>query len=195
MLHSLELVGTFAFALSGALVGARKRMDIFGIVVLAVAAGLGGGIIRDVLIGATPPRAITHWAYLATAAAAGLVGFAAPAAVARARKAVLVFDAAGLGAFAVASTAKALDYGVPAVGAVVIGVSAAVGGGIARDLLAGDVPVILYSDIYATPAAIAAIIVVVWSRSAPVEIGAAMLATAIRLVALRYRWSAPRPRI
>jgi uncharacterized membrane protein YeiH len=195
MLHSLELVGTFAFALSGALVAARKRMDIFGIVVLAVAAGLGGGIIRDVLIGATPPRAITHWAYLATAAAAGLVGFAVPATVARARRTVLVVDAAGLGAFAVASTAKALDHGVPAVGAVVIGVIAAVGGGIARDLLAGDVPVILYSDIYATPAAIAAIIVAAWSRSAPVEFGAAALATVVRLVALRYRWSAPRPRL
>jgi uncharacterized membrane protein YeiH len=107
---------------------------------------------------------------------------------------VLVFDAAGLGAFAVASTGKALDHGVPAVGAVVIGVIAAVAGGIARDLLAGDVPVILYSDIYATPAAIAAIIVVVWSRSAPVEIAAATLATVVRLIALRYRWSAPKPR-
>ena len=195
MLHALDLIGTFAFALSGALVGARKRMDIFGIVVLAVAAGLGGGIARDLLIGATPPRAITHWAYLATAAAAGLVGFAAPAAVSRARKAVLVFDAAGLGAFAVAGTAKALDHGVPTVGAVVIGVVAAVGGGIARDLLAGDVPVILYAEIYATPAAIAALVVALWSRSAPVEIGAAALATGIRLVALRYRWSAPRPKI
>ena len=195
MLHSLELVGTFAFALSGALVAARKRMDIFGIVVLAVASGLGGGIVRDVLIGATPPRAITHWAYLATATVAGLVGFAAPAAVARARKTVLIVDAAGLGAFAVASTAKALDHNVPVVGAVVIGVIAAIGGGIARDLLAGDVPVILYSDIYATPAAVAALIVALWSRSAPVEIGAATLAFVIRLIALKYRWSAPRPRI
>src|SRR4051812_41369703 len=98
VLHLLDLVGTFAFALSGALVGARKRMDVFGVVVLAIAAGLGGGIARDVLIGATPPRAITHWSYLATAAGAGLVGFAAPAAIARARRTVLVFDAAGLGA-------------------------------------------------------------------------------------------------
>ncbi|HEY8723251.1 MAG TPA: TRIC cation channel family protein [Gaiellaceae bacterium] len=117
------------------------------------------------------------------------------AAVARARRTVLIVDAAGLGAFAVASTAKALDHNVPAVGAVVIGVIAAIGGGIARDLLAGDVPVILYSDIYATPAAIAALIVALWSRSAPVEIGAATLATVIRLIALKYRWSAPRPRI
>jgi len=123
MLHALDLLGTFAFALSGALLAARKRMDIFGVIVLAVAAGLGGGIVRDVLIGATPPVAITQWAYLATAAAAGLVGFAAPAAVARARRTVLVFDAAGLGLFAVAGTAKALDHGVPAVGAVVIGSS------------------------------------------------------------------------
>jgi uncharacterized membrane protein YeiH len=194
VLHTLDLAGTFAFALSGALLGARKRMDVFGVVVLAIAAGIGGGIVRDLLIGATPPAAITHWAYLATAAGAGLVGFAAPRAVARARKAVLVFDAAGLGLFAVAGTAKALDHGVPAVGAVVIGVVTAVGGGVARDLLAGDVPVILHSEIYATPAAAAAVIVAVVSRAPAVEVAAAILATAIRLLALRYRWSAPHPR-
>ncbi|MFZ1880469.1 MAG: trimeric intracellular cation channel family protein [Gaiellaceae bacterium] len=194
MLHALDLIGTFAFALSGALLAVRKRMDIFGVVVLAVASGLGGGIIRDVLIGATPPVAITHWGYLATAAAAGLVGFAAPAAVTRARRMVLVFDAVGLGLFAVSSTAKALEHGVPAVGAVVIGVITAVGGGVARDLLAGDVPVILHSDIYATPAAVAGIIVATVSRSPSVELGAAILATGIRLAALRFRWSAPKPR-
>jgi uncharacterized membrane protein YeiH len=195
MLHALDLIGTFAFALSGALLAVRKRMDIFGVVVLAVASGLGGGIIRDVLIGATPPVAITHWGYLATAAAAGLVGFAAPAAVARARRMVLVFDAVGLGLFAVSSTAKALEHGVPAVGAVVIGVITAVGGGVARDLLAGDVPAILHSDIYATPAAVAGIIVATVSRSPSVELGAAILATGIRLAALRFRWSAPKPRL
>ena len=193
MLHALDLVGTFAFALSGALLAVRKRMDVFGVIVLAIAAGLGGGIVRDVLLGAVPPRAITHWSYLATAAAAGLVGFAAPTAIARARRTVLVVDAAGLGVFAVAGTAKALDHGVPAVGAVVIGVITAVGGGVARDLLAGDVPVILHSEIYATPAAVAAVIVT-FSRSAPVEIVAACTATAIRLAALRFRWTAPKPR-
>jgi uncharacterized membrane protein YeiH len=195
VLHALDLLGTFAFALSGALLGARKRMDVFGVIVLAVAAGLGGGVVRDVLIGATPPFAITHWSVIATAAAAGLVGFAAPRAVARARRTVLVVDATGLGVFAVAGTAKALDHGVPAVGAIVIGVITAVGGGVARDLLAGDVPVILHSEIYATPAAAAALVVAVVSRSAPVEVAAAILATAIRLAALRFRWSAPRPRL
>ncbi len=195
MLHALDLIGTFAFALSGALLGARKRMDIFGVIVLAVASGLGGGIIRDLLIGATPPVAITQWSYLATAAAAGLVGFAAPAAVTRARRLVLAFDAVGLGLFAVSSTAKALEHGVPAVGAVVIGVITAIGGGVARDLLAGDVPAILYSDIYATPAAVAGIIVASVSRSPGVELAAAILATGIRLAALRYRWSAPKPRL
>ena len=195
MLHALDLIGTFAFALSGALLGARKRMDIFGVIVLAVASGLGGGIIRDLLIGATPPVAITQWSYLATAAAAGLVGFAAPAAVTRARRMVLVFDAVGLGLFAVSSTAKALEHGVPAVGAVVIGVITAIGGGVARDLLAGDVPAILHSDIYATPAAVAGIIVATVSRSPGVELAAAILATGIRLAALRFRWSAPKPRL
>ena len=195
MLHALDLIGTFAFALSGALLGARKRMDIFGVIVLAVASGLGGGIIRDLLIGATPPVAITQWSYLATAAAAGLVGFAAPAAVTRARRLVLVFDAVGLGLFAVSSTAKALEHGVPAVGAVVIGVITAIGGGVARDLLAGDVPAILHSDIYATPAAVAGIIVATVSRSPSVELTAAILATGIRLAALRFGWSAPKPRL
>jgi uncharacterized membrane protein YeiH len=194
IVQALDLLGTFAFALSGALVAARKRMDVFGVIALAVAAGLGGGLARDVLLGDVPPYAITHWSVLATAAGAGLLGFAAPRTVARARRTVLVVDAAGLGVFAVAGAAKALDHGVPAVGAVVIGVITAVGGGIARDLLAGEVPVILHSEIYATPAAVAAIIVT-FSRTAPVEIAAAALATAIRLAALRFRWSAPRPRL
>ena len=195
MLHSLDLLGTFAFALSGALLAARKRMDWFGVVVLAIAAGLGGGIVRDMLIGATPPAAITHWSYLATAAAAGLAGFFAPGTVARARRAVLTVDATGLGVFAVAGTAKAIQHGVPAVGAIVVGVVTAVGGGIARDLLAGDVPVILHSEIYATPAAFAALIVAVGSRSPAVEVTAAVLATAIRLASLRFGWTAPRPRL
>ncbi len=195
LLHALDLVGTFAFALSGALVAARKRMDVFGVIALALAAGLGGGILRDLLIGATPPRAITHWSYLVTAVAAGLVGFAVPAVIVRARRTVLIVDAAGLGAFAVAGTAKALEHGVPEVGAVVIGVITAVGGGVTRDVLAGDVPVILYSEIYATPALVASLIVAFWSRASAVEIGAAILATAIRLASLRYRWQAPRPRL
>ena len=195
MLHVLDLLGTFAFALSGALLAARKRMDWFGVLVLAIAAGLGGGIARDLLIGATPPAAITHWSYLATAAAAGVTGFFAPKAVARARRAVLTMDAAGLGVFAVAGTAKAIQHGVPAVGAIVVGVITAVGGGIARDVLAGDVPVILHSEIYATPAAIAAVIVAVGSRAPAVEVTAAVLATAIRLASLRFGWTAPRPRL
>jgi uncharacterized membrane protein YeiH len=108
---------------------------------------------------------------------------------------VLIVDAAGLGAFAVAGAAKALQHGVPALGAAVIGVVAAVGGGIARDLLAGDVPVILHSEVYATPAGIAAAIVAFGSRASAVEFAAAALATAIRLASLRFRWQAPRPRL
>lgn len=88
-----------------------------------------------------------------------------------------------------------LEHDVPAVGAIVIGVITAVGGGVARDLLAGDIPAILHSEIYAKPAAVAAIVVATVSRAAPVELGAAILATAICLAALRFRWSAPKPRL
>jgi uncharacterized membrane protein YeiH len=192
MIHALDLLGTFAFALSGALLGVRKRMDVFGVVVLALAAGLGGGIVRDLLIGATPPVAIGRWEYVAVAATAGLCGFLAPAVVTRARRQVLLADAAGLGLFAVAGAAKAHAHGVPALGATVVGTIAAVGGGVARDVLAGDSPEILHSQIYATPAALSAAIVAFGSRSPAVEIAAAALATAIRVAALRWNWSAPR---
>jgi uncharacterized membrane protein YeiH len=192
MVHALDLLGTFAFALSGALLGVRKRMDVFGVVVLALAAGLGGGIVRDVLLGVTPPVAVAHWAYVTVAAAAGLCGFLAPAVVTRAQRQVLLADAAGLGLFAVAGAAKAHAHGAPALGATVIGTIAAVGGGVARDVLAGDSPQILHSEIYATPAALSAAIVAFGSRSPAVEIAAAVLATAIRLAAMQRGWSAPR---
>src|SRR4029079_14733212 len=103
----LDLLGTFAFALSGALLAVRKRMDVFGVVVLAIAAGLGGGIARDLASGDSPPYASTHCSVLATAAVAGLVGFGAHGHVLRARRTVLVADAVGLGVFAVAGTAAA----------------------------------------------------------------------------------------
>jgi uncharacterized membrane protein YeiH len=195
MLHAYDLLGTFVFGLSGALLAVRKRMDVFGVIVLAIAAGLGGGIVRDVLIGATPPLAVEHWEWVTVAATAGLVGFAIPHHVGRAWRAVLLADAAGLGLFAVAGAAKAHQHGVPALGATVIGTIAAVGGGVLRDVLAGDSPQILHSEVYATPAAIAAAIVAFGSRSPAVEISAAVLATTLRAASLRWDWRAPKRRL
>jgi Glycine transporter len=114
----LDLVGTFVFALSGAVAGVRHRLDLFGVLVLAFAAGNAGGIARDLLIGAVPPAAISDWRYLTVSLLAGIVTFWRPFAVERLRSPVLLFDAAGLALFAVAGTQKALAFGLGPVMAV-----------------------------------------------------------------------------
>src|SRR5687768_14916916 len=103
---ALDIIGTAVFALSGALLAVRKDLDIFGVAVLSLAAGLGGGLLRDVLLGATPPAALEDETYLLTALAAALVGFLAHGWIERLSASVRLFDALGLGFFAVAGTLK-----------------------------------------------------------------------------------------
>ena len=141
LLLVLDLAGIFVFAISGALVGVRKRFDIFGVLVLAGVTGLGGGFLRDVLIDATPPAALADWRYLLVPVAAGLITFVFHPALGRLERVVNVFDAAGLGLFCVTGALKALDYGLGPVPAALMGMVTGIGGGIARDLLAGRVPV------------------------------------------------------
>jgi uncharacterized membrane protein YeiH len=152
LLLVLELVGIFVFAISGGLVAVRKHLDIFGVVVLAGTTGLGGGFLRDVLIGATPPAALADWRYLLVPVAAGLTTFVFHPTLGRMERLVTVFDAAGLGLFCVTGALKALEYGLGPVPAALMGMVTGIGGGMARDLLAGRVPVIFSSELYATPA-------------------------------------------
>src|SRR5512139_886830 len=172
LLVFLDLAGIFVFAISGSLVGVRKELDLFGVLVLAGATGLGGGFMRDVLIGAVPPAALLDWRYL------------------------LVPVVAGLGLFCVAGALKALDYGLGPVPAVLLGTLTAVGGGVVRDLLAGRVPVVLRSELYATPALVGASVAVLGASSTVATwvyaIPAAALCTAWRLVAWWRGWNAPR---
>ena len=161
----LDLAGTFVFALSGAVLGARRGMDLFGVLVLAFVTAVSGGIMRDVLIGAVPPAAIAGWHEFALAVAAGLLGFFLHAPLQRLRKPVRVFDAAGLGVFAVSGAQKALDYGLNPVMAALLGMLSGIGGGMVRDLLAGEVPAVLRSDIYAVAALLGAAVVVLGDRA------------------------------
>jgi len=108
----LDLAGTFVFALSGALAGTKRGLDLFGVMVLSFVAGNSGGITRDLLIGAVPPGAIGDWRYLGVSFVAGIVTFHASALIERLSNAVLVFDAAGLALFAVAGASKALSFGL-----------------------------------------------------------------------------------
>ena len=196
LLQVLDLLGTLVFAFSGSLLAARRGLDVFGFVVLALAAGTAGGALRDVLMGAVPPVALADWRYAAVCAAAALFVFAFGAEATRVERLIRVVDAFGLGLFAAAGTTKALDANLGATAAIFLGVLTAIGGGVARDLLAGIVPVVLRSEIYALAAALGSIVIVVLfaagvslSFAAPVG---AVVATGLRLAAMRFNWHAPR---
>ena len=198
LLLALELGGIFVFAISGGLVAVRKHLDIFGVVVLAGATGLGGGFLRDVLIGATPPTALDDWRYLLVPVGAGLTTFAFHPTLGRLEPFVNIFDAAGLGLFCVAGTAKAYDYGLNLTASVALGLATAVGGGVLRDVLANEVPSLLRwdRDLYAVPAIVGASLTVLcihYDALTPVTgTLAAVTAFVLRLLAMRFHWRAPR---
>src|SRR5262245_30311068 len=161
LLLVIDLVGTLVFALSGATAGVKSRLDLFGVLVLSFAAGNAGGIARDLLIGAVPPGAISDWRYVAVSLLAGIVTFWRPSIIARLRSPVLLLDAAGLGLFAVAGTQKALASGLDAVMAALLGMLTGIGGGMIRDVLLTEIPIVLRADLYAVAALTAAAVVVI----------------------------------
>jgi uncharacterized membrane protein YeiH len=161
LLPSLDLIGTFVFAISGAASGVRSRLDVFGVSVLAFVAGNAGAVIRDVLIGAVPPAALSDWRYVAASLIAAVATFLCYPGVARVQGIVLLFDAAGLATFAVAGTQKALAYHVNPVTAALLGMLTGIGGGMLRDVLVREIPVVLRADFYAVAALAGAAVVVV----------------------------------
>ena len=191
----LDLCGTFAFAVSGATAAVRRRLDIFGVLVVSFAASTFGGISRDVLIGATPPAAIQDWRYLAVAIAAGVVTFFWSPLVERLRNPVRLLDAVGLAFFAVAGTEKALAFGLSPLMAALMGMLTGIGGGIARDVLLADVPVVLRADLYAVAALVGAGIVVgghlLGLPVVATAVAGGLVCFALRLLALRRGWRLP----
>jgi uncharacterized membrane protein YeiH len=190
-----DLSGVAVFAASGASAAVAKRLDLFGVIFVGFVAALGGGIFRDLVINEVPPLAFADWRYAGTAAVTAAAVFWLHPQLDRLRSTVLILDAAGLALFTVTGTLKALAVGVPAVGACLIGMLAAIGGGLGRDLLTGEIPVVLRREIYAVAALAGAIAVVLLDRTGfagPLPLtAAATLVFGVRLVALRRRWSAP----
>lgn len=194
---SFEVVGLIAFAASGALLAAAKRMDVIGMMALASVTGLGGGMTRDVLIGATPVAALESWWMLLVTIGTALVVFVLYRIVHRLRRAMLVFDALGLAIFVVNGTMKAHLLGVNPVGSAVVGLLTGVGGGVIRDLIANDIPVVFQRDskLYLTPAllgaaaiaTLAAFDVSAWWISALVVLGV----FTTRLISEVLGWRAP----
>ncbi|KUN01816.1 hypothetical protein AQI95_29485 [Streptomyces yokosukanensis] len=196
--HTLDVIGIFVFAISGALLAVRKNFDVFGIAVLAEVTALGGGLFRDLVIGAVPPAAFTDLGYFVTPLIAALVVFFLHPHVERIQAAVLVFDAAGLGLFCVSGTTKAYSYGLNLTASATLGLATAVGGGVLRDVLANEVPSLLRwdRDLYAVPAIVGATMVVLCLRydvlTPFTSAVAAVTAFVLRLLAMRFHWRAPR---
>nr|WP_202977173.1 TRIC cation channel family protein [Nocardioides caeni] len=197
---TLDLIGILVFAVSGGLLAVRNQLDIVGVIVLAMATGLGGGVIRDVIIGSVPPPAIADWRYLLAPVVAGLVVFFWHPAVGRFERLVNVFDAFGLGLFCVAGALKAEEFGLGPVPSAALGLVTGVGGGIIRDLLAGRIPTVLRNgELYAIPALAGAAVAATGVELGvePVIIAAPAAAVTIvwRLLAMQRGWSAPVARL
>jgi len=196
LLLVLDLAGIAVFASTGALVGVRKELDVFGVSVLALITGLGGGVLRDVLIGSVPPAALEDWRYLVVPAATALAVFVFHPAFGRMERQIMVLDAVGLALFCVTGAVKADEAGLNVLAASVLGTLSGIGGGMLRDVVAGRVPVIFRGELYATPAFAGALIATVVHHEGYSEWWYA-LAFAVclgwRLVALKRGWTAPLP--
>ena len=193
---ALDMLGTFAFAISGAVAARQKRLDLFGVLSIAYIVACGGGVMRDVAIGAIPPAGLSDWRYLAVAVLASLLTIACYPLVKRMTNPVQLFDALGLGFFAVFGAHKSLVYGHNIEVAVMLGVTAAVGGGVLRDVLLNRTPLILRKEIYASAALVAAVIQVLgdtfaWPQQWVPWVGI-VICFALRYLSLRYRWNLPR---
>lgn len=195
IMYIFDLFGTFIFAITGAVKGVRCKLDILGVVVFACTVGCGGGMFRDMLIGATPVAALTDSAYILTCVGTGLaVFFLAPKFVGKWRV-ILFADSLGLGVFTALGVAKGAMYGIGPVGQVLCGVFSAVGGGVVRDIMSRSVPSVLTSDFYATASLIGGILYLILEMTDlgifPKFLIASSTVFIIRLIAIKYRFHLP----
>ena len=196
LLIVLELAGTVVFGLNGALTAMQaEKLDLVGVVVLGTMTALGGGILRDILLGALPPASFRDWRYLAVALCSAAVAFLARNFLASATRSVNLFDAAGLSLFCVTGTAVAFAHGMGPFQSAILGAITAVGGGTLRDIVIRRVPTVLTSGLYAVPALVGAAITAtaleLGSYTSAAALTAALTCFAIRLVGLRYNLNVP----
>lgn len=197
LLLVVDLIGTFVFAVEGALAGINAGLDVFGLLVLSFVTALGGGTIRDLLIGAVPPNSIRDWRYGATAfAGGGTVFFFYPLLQKVPLHLMITLDAAGLALFAVTGVGKALEFGITPLLAIMMGAVTGAGGGTVRDVLLAQIPGVLHSDVYAAAALAGAAVVVVGLRlKMPRAMAMGLGASAcfiLRMLAVWGHWNLPK---
>jgi uncharacterized membrane protein YeiH len=191
-----DLLGVFFFAVSGSLLAAQRQFDVVGSLLLGTCVGLGGGILRDVIVDAGVPRAFDSPVYLVPPVVAAVVVYFFAHVVRRFHDVLITFDAAGMALFAVTGTLVSLAAGMNPVASAILGLVTAVGGGVIRDVIANDVPQIFRArGLYAIPALLGAALTsaLVWADWFSIGTGSAVAALvfALRMVSLRYRWQAP----
>lgn len=196
LLYALDLIGTAAFAASGAWAGIQRRMDLFGVIVLGLVTATGGGTLRDILLGDLPPFSLKDETYLYTSIAVSLAVFIGHRSFDRVQHPLLYFDAVGLGTFVVIGAGKALMMNTGALTAILMGVATATAGGVVRDVLSGQVPLILQREVYASACVVGGMILVgLHDTALPPSLAviiAAAATTAIRFLAIWRNWQLPR---
>jgi uncharacterized membrane protein YeiH len=197
-LRVLDLTATTAGALAGGLVATRRGVDVVGVAVLAFVAGVGGGVLRDLILGDQPPVAFRDYRYALVALLAASLVLASPRSVVRANPVLQMLDAIGIGLFAAVGCVKATEFGQPVITVLLVGTVAAVGGGLLRDVLTAQIPAFLRAEVMATAAALGSLMFVLVSLVAPLPVAAiacGVTAAGIRGVSLLRGWSAPMPRV
>jgi uncharacterized membrane protein YeiH len=195
-LRAVDLTGTFVLAIQGASIAAVRGLDLLGVLVVSLVSAMGGGIIRDVLIGAQPPEALRNWVMLTIALSGGLLTFLGWHYVSEIPEGLLLcIDAAGLSLLAVAGTEKALEYGLKGPVAVMMGGISGVGGGTVRDVLLNQIPAVLRVDFIASSALIGAAVLVVarhfGMRAGWAAVLAGITCAALRLASAIFHWHLP----
>lgn len=198
LLVVFDLLGTIAFAFSGAIVGVRKQMDVYGVFLLAIITAMGGGTIRDIIIGKTPVTVLmTPW-QLIIAVCATLATFLARVALDKQLQSLLILDAIGIGMFTISGVTSGIEVGVPIYGSLMLGVVTSTAGGIMRDLLGGEIPLVLRRDIYASASLLGGLlywlmIVTLQLDDFTSAIACTAVVTTVRLLSIRYGWHLPYP--
>ncbi len=198
-LYALDLIGTAAFAASGALAGVRRKMDLLGVLVLGTVTATGGGTLRDILLGDFPPFCFKNETYLYISLGISLLVFFQHHRFDAFKNPLLYFDAVGLGTFVVIGTGKALDFNMGFIGAVTMGIMTATAGGVTRDVLSNRIPLILRKEVYASACLAGAVLMTLLHKTALHPSLTASLAALtvilLRLLAIRHNWSLPKAKI
>lgn len=186
-----------AFAISGALVGVRRDLDILGVLVVGIATGIGGGIIRDMLLGVHPPVSFVHWPNFAVAVAGSLLTFFFHPGISRIRSFEVIFDAFGLGLFSAYGAALAIAGGLTPLTAIMVGTLTAIGGGVIRDVLVNDVPGVLTRELYAVSALVGSgLAVLIYALGGGMLLASLIggaIAVGLRLASYWRGWHLPKP--